>query len=212
MKHTSPQICILIVEDHLIARVGITTIINEQSDMTVIGEATSGQEAIELYRELRPDIVLMDLRLQPDMSGIETAAIICQEYSGARIIALTTYDSDADIKRSLQAGVRAYLVKDVLHEELIKAIRFVYAGGRYLPPNIAARVAEYLSQIELSKRELEVLTLIVKGKSNKRIAFALNIAEHTVNNHVKSILSKLGVASRTQAATTALTRGLISLD
>ncbi|HLJ16062.1 MAG TPA: response regulator transcription factor [Bryobacteraceae bacterium] len=210
MTETRP-IRILIAEDHLIARVGVGAIVNAQPDMTVIAEATNGQQAVTLYREHRPDVVLMDMRM-PVMNGFEAVTSIRQEFPNARIVALSTFGGDEDIRRAILAGVQSYLTKDVLHDELIQAIRAVHAGQRYLPPSIAAALAAQLPRPDLSHREHEVLSLIVQGLSNKQIAFTLNIAEHTVKNHVKSILAKLGVVDRTQAATAAIQRGLVHLQ
>ena len=201
---------ILIAEDHLIARVGVTTIVNMQPDMTVVAEAANGQQAVEMFRKHLPDVTLLDLRM-PGMTGLEAARAIRREYPKARLIALTTYGGDEDIRRALQAGVQAYLTKDVLHDDLLKAIRAVHAGHPFLPPSVAKTLeAEFLAP-DLSAREMEVLSLIVSGLANKQIAHQLNIAEHTVKNHVKSILSKLNVADRTQAATAAIQRGIIHL-
>ena len=199
---------ILIAEDHVIARVGVTTIVNMQPDMTVVAEASSGQQAVEMYRQHRPDVVLMDMRM-PGMSGVEAAVAIRQIAPEARIVALTTYGGDEDIHRALQAGVHAYLTKDVLHDELLKAIRIVHNGERYMPPSVAQALAAQVPRPNLSPREMDVLRLIVRGLGNKQIAFELRIAEHTVKNHVKNILSKLGVEDRTQAATAAIQRGVI---
>jgi len=204
------RIRILIAEDHLIARVGVTTIVNMQPDMTVVAEAANGQQAVELFRKHLPDVTLLDLRM-PVMSGVEAAVAIRREHPEARLIALTTYGGDEDIRRALQAGVQAYLTKDVLHDELLKAIRAVHAGETFLPPSVAATLAAQLPGPVLSAREIEVLALIVGGLANKQIAYKLNIAEHTVKNHVKNILAKLGVADRTQAATAAIQRGIIHL-
>lgn len=204
------KIRILVAEDHVIARVGVTAIVNMQPDMTVVAEATNGQQAIELYRRHQPDITLLDLRM-PIVSGIEAAVKIRQEFPHARMIALTTYGGDEDIRRALHAGVQSYLTKDVLHDELIKAIRAVDAGGSYLSPNVRAALDAQPPGPDLSAREVQVLELIVRGLANKQIAYTLNIAEHTVKNHVKNILSKLNVQDRTQAATAAIQRGIIHL-
>jgi DNA-binding NarL/FixJ family response regulator len=206
----SDRLRILIAEDHLIARVGVKTILNAQPDMRVVAEAANGTQAVELYRKHRPDIALMDVRM-PMMSGVEATTAIRAEFPDARIIALSTYGGDEDIRRALQAGARAYLTKDVLHDELIRAIRAVHAGGTYMPPPVAAALKAGALPAELSHREMEVLSLIVKGFGNKQIAYELRIAEHTVKNHVKNILSKLGVDDRTQAATAAIQRGIIHL-
>jgi len=207
---TPNPIRILIAEDHLIARVGVSAIVNMQEDMAVVAEAANGQQAVEMFKLHRPDVVLMDMRM-PGMSGVEAAEAIRRLSPQARIVALTTYGGDEDIHRALQAGVQAYLTKDVLHDELLKAIRAVYAGEHYLPAAVAAALAAQVPRPNLSPREMEVLTLIVRGLGNKQIAFELRIAEHTVKNHVKNILSKLGVEDRTQATTAAIQRGIIHL-
>jgi two-component system NarL family response regulator len=204
------KIRILVAEDHVIARVGVTAIVNMQPDMIVVAEATNGQQAIDLYRQHLPDITLLDLRM-PILSGIEAAVKIRQEFPKAKMIALTTYGGDEDIRRALAAGVQSYLTKDVLHDELIKAIRAVDGGGSYLSPTVAAALAAQPPSPDLSAREIQVLELIVRGLANKQIAYTLNIAEHTVKNHVKNVLSKLGVQDRTQAATAAIQRGIIHL-
>jgi len=201
---------ILIAEDHLIARVGVKTIINAQPDMQVVAEAANGGQAVELFRKHRPDVSLMDVRM-PEMSGVEATEIIRGEFPEAAIIALSTYGGDEDVRRALQAGARTYLTKDVLHDELIRAIHAVHAGENYLSPDVAAALESSVLPAGLSAREAEVLALIVKGYGNKQIAYALGIAEHTVKNHVKSILSKLSVDDRTQAATAAIQRGIIHL-
>jgi two-component system NarL family response regulator len=206
----SEKIRILVAEDHLVARVGVTTIVNMQADMTVVAEAANGNQAVEMHRLHQPDVTLLDLRM-PGMGGVEAAIAIRSESPGAKMIALTTYGGDEDIRRALAAGVQAYLTKDVLHDELLKAIRAVYAGQTYLPAAVAASLAAQLPRPDLSAREVQVLQLIVRGLANKQIAFTLSIAEHTVKNHVKNILSKLGVQDRTQAATAAIQRGIIHL-
>lgn len=207
----SNPIRILVAEDHLVARVGVSTIVNMQPDMTVVAEASNGQQAVELYRKHVPDVALLDMRM-PIMSGVEAATAIRGEFPNARLVALTTYGGDEDIRRSLAAGVQAYLTKDVLHDELLKAIRAVHAGQTYLPAGVAAALAAQMPRPDLSAREVQVLELIVRGLANKQIAYSLNIAEHTVKNHVKNILSKLGVQDRTQAATAAIQRGIVHLS
>jgi len=204
------KIRILVAEDHLVARVGVSTIVNMQPDMTVVAEASNGQQAVEMFRQYVPDVTLLDLRM-PVMGGVEAAAAIKSIHPHARMIALTTYGGDEDIKRALNAGVQAYLTKDVLHDELLKAIRAVHAGQRYLPAGVAAALAAQIPRPDLSAREVQVLELIVRGLANKQIAYSLTIAEHTVKNHVKNILSKLGVQDRTQAATVAIQRGIVHL-
>jgi two-component system NarL family response regulator len=204
------KIRILVAEDHLVARVGVTTIVNMQDDMTVVAEAANGRQAVEMFRLHQPDVALLDMRM-PGMGGVDAALVIRSEFPGARMIALTTYGGDEDIRRALAAGVHAYLTKDVLHDELLKAIRAVNAGQTYLTAAVAASLAAQLPRPDLSAREVQVLELIVRGQANKQIAFTLSIAEHTVKNHVKNILSKLGVRDRTQAATAAIQRGIIYL-
>ena len=201
---------ILVAEDHLIARVGVCTIVNLQPDMVVVAEAANGQQAIEAYRQHQPDVALLDMRM-PVVSGVEAAAAIRREFPNARMIALTTYGGDEDVRRAVAAGVQAYLTKDVLHDELLRAIRAVHAGRSYLSVTVASALAAQAPRPELSGREMQVLELIVKGMANKQIAYTLSIAEYTVKNHVKSILDKLGVQDRTQAATAAIQRGVIHL-
>lgn len=205
---TEAPIRVLIVEDHLIARVGLTTIVDAQPDMTVVGEAANGSEAIAAHERLAPDITLMDVRM-PGTGGIEAMAAIRARSPQALIIALSTYSGDEEVHRALQAGARAYLTKDVLDTELVKTIRTVQEGRTHLSPLAAAALAHRESRPDLTAREFDVLTLIVRGYGNKQIAFELRIAEYTVKNHVKNILAKLGVHDRTQAATAALRRGLV---
>jgi len=204
MKH---RIRILVAEDHLIARVGVTSIINMQPDMAVIAEAVNGQQALDQYRIHLPDVTLLDMRM-PVMSGVEAAIAIRAEYPESHLIALTTYDGDENIRRAIDAGVRAFLTKDVRHEELLKTIRAVYAGETSLP---AALLNSELPPPRLSAREIQVLQLVAGGLSNKQIAYELNIANTTAKNHVKHILGKLQVRDRTQAATAAIQRGIITL-
>jgi two-component system, NarL family, response regulator len=203
----APLVRIVIADDHLIARVGLVTIVNEQHDMTVVAEATNGQQAVALYQRLRPDVILMDLRM-PVMDGFDAARAIRAEFLDARILALSTYSADEYIHRAFTAGVQAYLKKDVQHDDLIQTIRAVHSGQA----PIAASLVAQSPRPDLSARELEVLRLIAQGLSNKQIGYALSIAEYTVMNHVKSILGKLGADDRTQAATVAIHRGIIHLQ
>jgi DNA-binding NarL/FixJ family response regulator len=205
------KIKILVVDDHFVVRMGVSTLLNAQDDMTVVGEAANGNQGVELFRKYRPDVTLMDLRM-PEMNGVAAIAAIRNEYPDARIIVLSTYDGDEDIYRAFQAGARAYLLKDMHHDELVNAIRAVHQGQRFIPPVIANRLAERMPRSELTARELEVLKLIVKGMSNKEIASALSITEGTVKIHVNNLLGKLGVSDRTKAATTALQRGIVYLE
>ncbi len=202
---------IMIVDDHFVVRMGLATILNAHPDLTVVAEAANGQQAINLFRQHRPDITLMDLRL-PGMGGVEITKAIRSEFPNSRIIVVTTYDGDEDIYRALQAGARAYLLKDVPGDQLVDAIRAVHSGQTRIPPEVASRLAERLPRSELSPREMDVLRLIVDGKSNKEIASALFISESTVKVHVNNILGKMGVSDRTQAAMTAIQRGIVHLD
>ena len=206
----SEPIRILVAEDHLVARVGVSTIVNMQPDMTIVAEASNGQQAVELYRKHLPDVTLLDLRM-PGMGGVEAAQAIRAEFPGARMIALTTYGGDEDIRRALNAGVHAYLTKDVLHDELLKAIRAVHAGKKRVPPEVAAELAGYAGGEQLTAREIEVLRLIADGNANKEIAARLAIAEETVKTHVTNILGKLAANDRTHAVTIGVKRGIIDL-
>ena len=204
------EIRIIVVDDQAVVRQGFVSLISTVPDMRVIAQGTNGREAVALYREHRPDVVLMDLRM-PEMGGVEAIAAIRREWPGAKVIVLTTYDGDEDIYRSLQAGAQGYLLKDMFFDELESAIRAVHAGGRKIPGVVAERLAERMGGSNLTGRELEVLELIVGGRSNKEIGTALGISEATVKSHINSILGKLGVTDRTQAATTALQRGIVHL-
>ena len=201
---------IMVIDDQAVVRQGFVALINTVSDMTVVAEGTNGRQAIDLYRLHRPDVTLMDLRM-PELGGVEAITAIRKEFPDARLIVLTTYDGDEDIYRSLQAGAQGYLLKDMFFEELEDAIRKVHGGSRRIPAQVAERLAERMGSSDLTGREIEVLEQIVAGHSNKAIANRLNISEATVKSHINSILSKLGVSDRTQAATTALQRGLVHL-
>jgi DNA-binding NarL/FixJ family response regulator len=206
-----PHIRILVSEDHLIARAGMSAIVNAQQDMVVVAEAINGAEALALYRQHRPDLILMDMWM-PVMNGFEAVAAIRAEFPDARVIGLSTFGGDEDIRRALLAGAKAFLTKDAPHEELIGAIRAVHAGRQYLPASVAATLAAKIVGPDLSAREIEVLRLLAKGLSNKEIAYELRIVEDTAKNHVKSILRKLDAHDRTQAATQAIRRGIIHLQ
>ena len=202
------KIRIMVIDDQAVVRQGFVSLIKTVPDMEIVGEGSNGQEAVDLFRRLRPDITLMDLRM-PGVSGAEAITHIRSEFPAARIIVLTTFDGDEDIYRAVQAGAQGYLLKDMFFEELEAAIRKVHAGARLIPGSVAERLAARMSSSELTGRELEVLRQIVDGKSNKEIGNALNISEATVKSHINNILSKLGVSDRTQAATTALQRGIV---
>lgn len=204
------KIRLLLVDDHLVVRIGLRGLLETQADLEVVGEAASGAAAIREFEKHRPDVTLMDLRM-PDRSGAETTAAIRASFPDARILVLTTFDTDEDIYRALEAGAVGYLLKSTDSKPLLGTIRAVHAGTYRLPADIAARLAERRAMPELSAREREVLELIVRGRSNKEIGSALGVAENTVKNHVKVILDKLRVQDRTQAATTAIQRGLVRL-
>ena len=205
------KLTIMLVDDHYLVRVGLTSVIALEADMTVCAEASTGEQAVGLFRARRPDVTLMDLRL-PGMSGLKTTQAIRAEFPEARIIVLSTYVSDEEIYAALQAGAMAYLVKSVDREELTQAIRKAAAGRRHIPAEVAARLADRRSRAHLSARELDVLRLLVGGKRNREIASVLDITEGTVKLHVSSILGKLGVVDRTEAVTVALQRGIVQLD
>jgi two-component system, NarL family, response regulator len=205
------KIRILVADDHLVARVGVTTIVNTQRDMTVVAEALNGRQAVEMYRKFLPDVSLLDMRM-PIMSGLEAAVAIRGEFPDAKIIALTTYGGDEDVRRALKAGVQVYLTKDAPHHELLKAIYAAYKGESYVLESLADVVAAGKSKPSLTPRELQVLALVVRGLVNKQIADELQMSENTVKGHVKAILAKLGAQDRTQAATDAIRRGIIHLS
>jgi DNA-binding NarL/FixJ family response regulator len=201
---------VLVVDDHPLMRSGITGEINGQEDMTVVAEAANGEEAIAAYRLHRPDITLMDIRM-PGMNGIDVISSIRKEFLKARFIVLTTAAGDIQALRAFQAGAMGYLLKNLLRTELIDTIRLVHGGRRRVPPEIAEQLAEHASDDAITPRELDVLRGIANGKANKTVASDLNISEHTVKNHVKSILSKLGANDRTDAVMIAIRRGFIEM-
>jgi two-component system NarL family response regulator len=202
------RIRILLVDDHFIVRMGLTASLKSDPELTVVGEAETGAQAIEVYRQTQPDVVLMDLRL-PDMSGVEVTAALCREFPQARVMILSSHDLEQDIVRAFQAGALGYVLKDVLVENLCKAIKTVAAGQKHIPPDIERALAQHGEGSELTSRELEVLEMLVKGFSNREIGAALGFSENTAKFHVKNILTKLEVADRTEAATAALQRGII---
>jgi DNA-binding NarL/FixJ family response regulator len=204
------KIRVFSVDDHPLVREGIASIINGQHDMEVVAQVSTGREAIEFFRKHRPDVTLMDLRL-PDMSGIDAMIAIRTEFPDARIIVLTTYETDIEIRRALSAGARSYLLKSMPPKEMLDTIRQIHAGKKRIPPEIAAQLAEHLSDEALSEREVEVLQLVTAGNRNRDIANRLFISEETVKAHLKHIMEKLGASDRTQAITIAARRGIIQL-
>jgi DNA-binding NarL/FixJ family response regulator len=208
---TKPTIRVLVVEDHHVVRQGLVSLLNVVEGMEVVGEAADGVEAIAQYRKHQPDITLIDLRL-PRMSGVDAIQRIRMESPQSRFIVLTTYDGDEDIYRALKAGAKAYLLKGMTTDQLIEAIRAVHAGKSHIPPAIAEKLAERMGSEELTPREMDVLEQIVAGKSNKEIADELGVSEATVKTHINSLLGKLGVTDRTQAATAAIRRGLVTFE
>ncbi len=209
MNH-SEKMKIMVVDDHPLMRVGVTSIINARSDMITVAQAETGEEAITLFRRHKPDVTLMDLRL-PGMSGVEAILEIRSSHPKARFVVLTTYEGDEDIHRALEAGAQGYLIKGVPYQTLVEALQRVHSGGRFLPPPIVRALASRSPDSNLSAREQEVLRLLVNGKSNKDIALLLGITEATVKCHVSMILARLNVSDRTQAVITALQRGLVHL-
>jgi DNA-binding NarL/FixJ family response regulator len=208
MSADTGLIKILAVDDHPLVRQGIAGLVAIQSDMTLVGEASNGRDAIQQFREHRPDITLMDLQM-PEMNGIDTIIGIRSEFPEARIIVLTTYVGDVQIFRALKAGARAYLLKNLLHKELLDTIRAVHAGKKSLSPDASYQLAEHATDDALTPGEISVLRLLAAGNANKQIADQLSIAEETVKGRVKNILSKLGANDRTHAAMIAMKRGII---
>jgi DNA-binding NarL/FixJ family response regulator len=209
MSNSTP-IRIFSIDDHPLMREGIAAIIRNEPDMLLVAEASNGREAIQGFREHRPDITLMDLRL-PDISGIDAMVAIRTEFADARIIMLTTFEGDVEIRRALQAGAVGYMLKTMPRRQLVEMIRRVHAGKKHIPPEIAAHLAEHMGEESLSKREVDVLQKIAGGNRNGDIAALLFISEETVKGHVKHIMEKLGASDRTEAVAIGIRRGIIHL-
>lgn len=211
MSTETTTIKVLAVDDHPLVRKGIASILSNEGDMQLVGEAGNGREAVEMFRQFHPDIVLMDLRM-PEMDGIQATQAIRKDYPEARIIALTSYDGDQDIYRALEAGVRGYMLKEMVHTDVLRAIRTVHSGKRLMPQEVAGRLSEYFPQVALTPREVEVLGHVARGLANKEIAEQLGTASGTVKMHIQNILEKLGAADRTHAVTIAIQRGILHLE
>ena len=210
MSSDPSPIRILIVDDHALLREGIAALVNAESDMKLVAEASNGQEAIEKFRSNRPDVTLMDLQM-PVLNGIDAIIGIRNEFPSARIIVLTTYRGDVQALRALKAGARGYILKGEVHRDLLDSIRAVHAGQKRIPPEVAVELADHAAEDDLTSREIDVLRLIATGNANKEIACRLSIAEDTVKSHVTNILAKLGANDRTHAVTIGLKRGIIEL-
>ena len=210
MSEANP-IRVLVADDHLILRLGLVTLVNGEVDMKVVAEASNGQQVVELFRQHRPNVTLMDLRM-PGLNGVEAISAICAEDPDARVIVLTIHKGDEAVYQALRAGARGYLIKDVAVEEILAAIRAVHAGGQCIPAEIAARMVDRIRQADLNPREIAVLKLIARGFSNRQIAEKLEVGEATARSRVASILAKLGVKDRTHAVTLALDRSIIDLE
>lgn len=202
---------VLAVDDHPLVRKGIASILANEADMQLVGEAGSGREAVDLFRQHHPDVTLMDLRM-PEMDGIQATQAIRKEFPEARIIALTSYDGDQDIYRALEAGVRGYMLKETVHTDVLRAIRTVHSGKRLMPQEVAERLSEYFPQVALTPREVEVLRHVARGLANKEIADLLGTASGTIKMHIQNILEKLGASDRTHAVTIAMQRGILHLE
>jgi DNA-binding NarL/FixJ family response regulator len=207
---SGPKIKILVADDHFVVRMGLTALVNTEPDLEVVGEAADGKQAVDGFEKHKPDLVLMDLRM-PVKDGIRATAEIRAKHPNARVLMLTTFDGDTDIHRAMEAGAQGYVLKNSTGDKLIPALRAVAAGQRWIPKEIATRLASRNMFEDLTPRELQVLEQMAKGLANKEIADVLNITGHTVKDHLKSILGKLHVADRTEAVTVALQRGIIHL-
>lgn len=212
MTKSKIKIKVMLVEDHILIRMGMDTVSKIEPDIEVVGQVEEGEEAVACFRKCRPDVVIMDMRLPGAMDGIQTIAALRKEFGRVNVLVLSSYASDDDVYRAVQAGVSGYLLKEGPLPTLVEAIRAVHAGRQFFPPNISDRLVNRMRPDLLTERELTVLNAIAKGMSNKEIGNAYNIAEATVKTHITNILEKLQVADRTQAVTTAIKRRIIHLD
>ncbi|WP_029934649.1 response regulator [Sphingomonas sp. UNC305MFCol5.2] len=201
---------VLVADDHAALRDGVAAIVSNEADITIAGEAANGEEAIAAFRNLRPDIMLLDLQM-PALGGLEVIKAVREEFAGARIVVLTTYEGDVQALRALKAGASGYLLKTSLRKELLEAIRVVHAGRRYVLAEVAQEIAIHAAEDPLTTREVEILGMVAEGNANKVIARRLSLSEDTVKAHLRAIYSKLDVNDRTQAVTVALRRGIIAL-
>lgn len=208
---SAAPIRVLVADDHPVVRNGLAGVIAQQPELALVAEAANGRQALERFREHRPDVVLMDLRM-PDMDGVSAIEAIRAEFPDAHILALTTYEGDVDIHRALEAGARGYLIKDMLLTDVLSAIRAVHRGERVIPMAVAAKLAEFTPRTDLTQREVEVLQLVARGLSNRDVAGIIGRTDETVKVHLKNIFAKLGVADRTEAVTLAFSRGILHLD
>lgn len=211
LQQSNHPIRVLIADDHPVVRAGLTSMLGTQTELEIVGSAASGEEVLAKLGQAKPDVLLLDLRMH-GLSGVETLVAMKRAADETRVIILTSFETDEDIYRAVQAGAQGYLLKDTSLKEMVTAIRTVHAGKRYIPQDIAARLADRMMRTDLTPREVEILKLLSKGPTNKEIGQALGISENTVKNHVNSIIEKLEVSDRTEAATTAIQRGLISVD
>src|ERR1700719_3835342 len=204
------MIRVLTVDDHPLLRDGIAALIGSEEDMELIGEASNGREGLDMFRKFRPDVTLMDLQM-PEMNGIDAIGAIRGEFPEARIIVLTTHPGDVQVSRALKAGARAYLMKGELRKELLETVRAVHAGQKRLSSEVAAEIAEHVTDSSLTPREIDVLRLVAAGNANKEVGARLSLTEVTIKSHMKNILAKLGANDRTHAVTIAVKRGIIDL-
>lgn len=211
MNEETKKIRVLLIENQTLTRVGVRTILGGQSDIEIVGEAATSAEGFDLFRQIKPDVILMSLRL-PDSCAVDEIEKYAAENQRAKIIVLADHAGDAEISRSLKSGAFGYVCKDVSETDLIRAIRTVGAGGKFVQNEIAAVLSEHFGQEELTKAERRILQMVVAGKANKEIAFDLSVSENTVKTHVKNVFEKLGVSDRTSAATLAIKRGLVRID